>query len=120
MKLYLQKSPEEKIKRCIIMAGKQIIYVTNVFVFVPDRTISIAFFNVLGSVLDRQVAKWGGIYDKLESVYKSNGGICIVDSAFGKIDREFLMKTSQDYLCSNKAGYLVQKKIYKQSELQHP
>ncbi len=42
-------------------------YVTNVFVFVPDGTIPIAFFNVPGSVNDSQVAKWGGIYEKLES-----------------------------------------------------
>ena len=85
-------------------------YVTNVFVFVPDGTIPIAFFNVPGSVHDSQVAKWGGIYDKLESVYKSNGGICVVDSIFGKIDRDFLIKSSQDYLCSIETVFQVQKR----------
>ncbi len=63
------------------MAGKQITMLQMCF-FVPDGTIPIAFFNVPGCAHDSQVAKWGGIYEKLESVYRSNGWICIVDSAF--------------------------------------
>ncbi len=51
---------------------------TNVFVFVPNGTIPNAFFNICGCVHDSQVAEWGGIYEKLESVYKSNDGICVV------------------------------------------
>ncbi len=66
--------------------------------------------NWIFNVPDSQVAKWGGIHDKLESVYKSNGGICIIDSAFGKIDCEFLFKSSQDYLRSNKTDFLSAKK----------
>ncbi len=85
LKLYLQKSPHQSIQEMFYNGWKADHYVTNVFVFVPDGTIPIAFFNVPGCVHDSQVADWGGIYDKLESVYKSNGGVCVVDSAFGNI-----------------------------------
>jgi hypothetical protein len=71
-----------------------------VFVFCPDGTIPIAFFNVPGSVHDSQVAYWGRVYDKLEAVYDETGGKCTVDSAFGKVSRPFLIKSSQDCLVS--------------------
>ena len=89
LKLYLQKSPHQSIQEMFYNGWKADHYVTNVFVFVPDGTIPIAFFNVPGCVHDSQVADWGGIYDKLESVYKLNGGVCVVDSAFGKITDNF-------------------------------
>ena len=73
---------------------------TSVFVFCPDRTIPIAFFNVPGSVHDSQVAHWGKVYDKLGAMYDETGGKCTVDSAFGKVNRPFLIKSSQDYLVS--------------------
>ncbi len=83
---------------------------TFAFVFVPDGTILIAFFNVLGSVHDSQVSEWGGIYDKLKSVCKSNGGIRIVTLALGRIDHKFLIKSPQDCLCSNKTNFFSAKK----------
>jgi hypothetical protein len=41
-------------------------YVTSVFVFCPNGTIPIAFFNVPGTVDDSQIAHWGKIYNKLD------------------------------------------------------
>jgi hypothetical protein len=75
--------------------------VTSVFVFCPDGTIPIAFFNVPGSVHDSQVACWGRIYEKLGTVYQETGGKCMVDFAFGKVNRPFLIKSSQDYFVSS-------------------
>jgi hypothetical protein len=74
--------------------------VTSVFCFCPDGTIPIAFFNVSGSVHDSQVAELGKIYSKLERVYETMGGRCCVDSAFGSIERDFLLKLGQDLLGS--------------------
>ena len=80
-------------------------YVSNVFCFCPDGTIPIAYFNVPGSVHDSQVAEWGDIYDKLKKVYTQHGGKCTVDLAFGAKNREFLIKSSQDYLVSNSTTF---------------
>ncbi len=76
-------------------------YATSVLVFCPDRTISIAFFNVPGAVHDSQIAHWGKIYNKLDEVYKAMGGKCKVDSAFAKVNCPFLIKSSQDILVSS-------------------
>ncbi len=59
LKLHLQKSLNESIQEMFYNDWKEDHCVTNVFVFVPDGTIPIAFFNVPGCVHDSQVAKWG-------------------------------------------------------------
>jgi hypothetical protein len=63
--------------------------------------ILIAFFNVPGSVLYSQVAELGKIYSKLEHVYKTMGGKCCIDSAFGSIERDFLLKSGKDLIGSS-------------------
>jgi len=82
LKLYLQQSGNTKIQARFYNGWTHGHYVTSVFVFCPDGTIPIAFFNVPGSVHDSQVAYWGRVYDKLEAVYNETGGKCTVDSAF--------------------------------------
>ncbi len=54
--------------------------------------------NVPGAVHDSQVADYRNIYDKLESVYERDGGICTVDSAFGNVTRDYLTKFSQELI----------------------
>ena len=98
--LYLQQLGNTEIQACFYNGWTHGHYVTSVFVFCPDGTIPIAFFNVPGSVHDSQVAHWGRVYDKLEAVYDETGGKCTVDSAFGKVNRPFLIKSSQDCLVS--------------------
>ena len=98
LKLYLQQSGNTEIQACFYNGWMYGHYVTSVFVFCPDRTISIAFFYVPRSVHDSQVAHWGRVYDKLGAVYDETGGKCTVDSAFGKGNLPFLIKSSQDYL----------------------
>ena len=100
LKLYLQQSGNTEIQARFYNGWTHGHYVTSVFVFCPDGTIPIAFFNVPGSVHDSQVAYWGRVYDKLQAVYDETGGKCTVDSAFGKVNRPFLIKSSQDYLVS--------------------
>jgi hypothetical protein len=76
-------------------------YVTSVFVFSPNGTIPISFFNVPGAVHDSQIVHWGKIYDKLDGAYKAMGGKCTVDSAFAKVNNSFLIKSSQDIFLSS-------------------
>jgi hypothetical protein len=100
LKLYLQQSGNTEIQARFYNGWMHGHYVTLVFVFCPDGTIPIAFFNVPESVHDSQVAHWGKVYDKLGAVYDKTGGKCTVDSAFGKVNRPFLIKSSQGYLIS--------------------
>jgi len=72
-----------------------------VLCFCPDGTIPIAYINIPGSVHDSQVAEYGNIYDKLELVYDRDGAQCTVDSAFGNITREYLIKSSQELIHIN-------------------
>ena len=69
--------------------------------FCPDGTIPIAFFNVPGYVHYSLVADYGDIYTKLECEYEKHGGKCTVDSAFGGVQRPYLIKSSQDDLFSD-------------------
>ncbi len=68
---------------------------TSVLCLSPDGTIPIMFVNIPGAIHDSQVADYGETYDKLELVYLRDGGKCSVDSAFGNVSRDFLIKSSQ-------------------------
>ena len=76
-------------------------YVTNVFCFCPYGTVPIVCFNVPGCVHESQVVWWGNIYNKFEIVWNSDGLKCVLDSAFGKVNREFLVKSSQDHMTAD-------------------
>jgi len=101
LKLYLQQAGTGEIQERFYNGWTHDHYVTSVFCFCPDGTIPIAFFNVPGSVHDSQVAELGRIYHKLEKVYERTGGKCCVDSAFGNLERAYLLKSGQDLLGSS-------------------
>ena len=101
LKLYLQQAGSTVIQERFYNGWTHDHYVTSVFCFCPDGTIPIAFFNVPGSVHDSQVAELGQIYRKLETVYEVTGGKCCVDSAFGNLERDYLLKSGQDLLGSS-------------------
>jgi hypothetical protein len=69
-----------------------------VLCFCHDGTIPIAYINVPGSVHDSQVADNRKIYDELASVYQWDSAKCTIDSAFGNVTREYLIKSSQDLI----------------------
>ena len=93
LKLYLQQSGNPEIQACFYNGRTHGHYVTSVFVFPPDGTIPIAFFNAPGSVHDSQVAHWGRVYDKLGAVNDETDGKCTVNSAFRKVNLPFLIKS---------------------------
>lgn len=76
-------------------------FVAAVLCFAPDGTIPAAFFNVPGCTHDSSIADWGGLYEKLEQVYNETGLKFVVDSAFTSSSVDFLIKSSQDFLCAD-------------------
>jgi hypothetical protein len=64
----------------------------------PRWNDSDSFCNIPGAVQDSQVADYGDIDDKLELVYLQDGAKCTVDSAFGNVSREFLIKSCQELI----------------------
>jgi hypothetical protein len=76
-------------------------FVTSVFCFCPDGTIPIAYMNLPGSMHDSTIAEWGGIYDKLASLYETTGAITCVDSAFRMRNSPYIIKSSQENRIGN-------------------
>jgi hypothetical protein len=68
--------------------------------FFPRQKIPIAFFTVLGAVHDSQIAHWGRLFSKLDDVHMAPSKKCTVDSAFGKVNCPFFIKSLQDILVS--------------------
>ena len=101
LKLYLQQACHAEIQERYYNGWTHDHYVSGVFCFCPDGTIPIAFYNVPGAVHDSQIAEMGNIYEKLEKMWNLYGGKCTVDSAFGRVNREFIIKLSQDDLFLN-------------------
>jgi hypothetical protein len=101
LKLTLQQSGDTVIQERYYNGWTHDHYVSSVICFCPDGTIPIAYINIPGSVHDSQIADYGNIYDKLESVYDRDGAQCTVDSAFGNITRAFLIKSSQELIHIN-------------------
>ncbi len=54
------------------------------FVFNPDGTIPMDYFNVPGCTNDSEVAKWGNVYAKLETMSDTHGVHYAVDLSLGK------------------------------------
>jgi len=99
LKLMLEQSGDALIQERFYNGWTHDHYVSSVLCFCPDGTIPIAYINIQeGAVHDSQIANYGNIHDKLEAVYRLDGGQCTIDSAFGNIRREFLIKSSQELI----------------------
>jgi hypothetical protein len=73
-------------------------YVFSVLCFCLNSSITIAFINIPGSVHDSQIVDYGSIYNKLKSMNLQDGAKYTVNSAFGNVNQEFLIKSSQDLI----------------------
>ena len=98
IKTPIQQSGSTKVQGYFYNGWKHNHFVTSVFCFCPDGTIPIAHMNLPGATHDSTIADWGDIYNKLESVYEQNGGICCVDSAFRMRNAEYIIRSSQNDL----------------------
>ena len=68
-------------------------YVSNLFPFAPDGTICVCVLDAPGSLHDSTVADFSGLYTLLTDVYDSNGGKVIMDSAFARVEYDFILKS---------------------------
>ncbi len=98
LKLMLEQSGDALIQGQFYNGWSHNHYVMSVICFCPDGTILIVFCSIPGAVYDSQVADYGDKYDKLELVYLRDGAKCTVDSAFGNVIREFLIKWLQEII----------------------
>ncbi len=73
LKLYLERPPDETIQNLYNNGWAHDHFITNVLVFPQDGTIHMSYFNVPGCIHDSQVAEWGNIYTKLETIFDTHG-----------------------------------------------
>ncbi len=68
-----------------------------VFVFAPSGTIVSCTLNAPGSWPDSFIAQNGGLYDKLDEVFHSTGGRCVVGAAFLQVCCPYLVKSGEKF-----------------------
>ncbi len=90
LKLDIERPLDETIQSRYYNGWTHDHYVTNVFVFTPDGTFPMTYFNIPGCIHGSQVAEWGNIYAKLEAMFDKYGVCCAVDSGVGKTERDFM------------------------------
>ena len=95
LKLMIQSAGSDEEQNCYYNGWTCDHYVNAVLDFCPDGTIPICCYNVPGTVHDSMVAIVGNIYNKLENVFLSCGGRCVVDSAFARNNYTFLIKSKK-------------------------
>jgi hypothetical protein len=98
LKLMLEQSSDALILEQYHNGWTQYHYLSSVLCFCLDSTIPITFINISGSVHDSQIADYGGMYDKLESMYLWDGAKCTISSVFGNLNCEFLIKLSREFI----------------------
>jgi len=96
LKFRLQASGRSEVQNMFYNGWTHGHYVSCVFVFAPARTVVACAINAHGCVHDSQLAAWGGVYAKLESLYALTGGHVVVDSAFSKNAYSFLIKSGSN------------------------
>ena len=80
LKITLEQSSDALIQEHFYNAWTHDHYVSSVLCFCLDGIILIAYFNIPTAVHDSQIADYGDIYDKLETVYQRDGGRCTVEN----------------------------------------
>jgi DDE superfamily endonuclease len=73
-------------------------YISNLFLYSPDRKIRACYVNAPGSVHDSTMAKWGGLYQKVDNMYRIYGVKIVVDSAFASKARDLDYKSFQNII----------------------
>jgi hypothetical protein len=82
LKLWLQRSGNNKIQNLFFNSWTHNHYVCNLFLFSPDGKIQACYVNAPGTMHDSTMASWSGIYKKLDDLYETTGAQVVVVSAF--------------------------------------
>jgi len=93
LKLTIQRAPNNTVQRSYYCGWTHDHFVTNIFVFAPDGTISICFYNARGNMHDSLVASFGEVYKKLAVLYQKYNVKVACDAAFGAVKHPFILKS---------------------------
>jgi hypothetical protein len=95
LKLCLEQSDCDEIQNQFYNGWTHDHYVSNLFAFAPDGTITACVLDCPGCCHDSEVAIIGNLYETLQTVYERNGGMVVMDSAFNKTAYEYIIKSGQ-------------------------
>lgn len=85
-------------------------YITNLFVFAPNRWIISCLVNALGSVHDSTLDDWGDVYKYLTKIYENNNGRCVMDSAFSALKHQCILQSSKNETMANSALEIMEER----------
>ena len=95
LKLRLERAGDNNMQNNYYNGWTHDHYVSNLFLFSPDGKIRACYINAPGTMHDSSMAKWSGLYDKVDGLYNRRGSKIVVDSAFAADDRPSLYKSFQ-------------------------
>jgi len=96
LKLLIQKPGDDVVQNGYYNGWLHDHFVSCVYVFVPSGHIVVQSLNNPGSWHDSLCALNGNLYGTLAEVYESDGGKCVVDSAFSQKRCRFLIKSGKE------------------------
>jgi hypothetical protein len=95
LKIPIQASGDRKMPNAYYIGWLHDHFVNAVFVFAPSGTIVVCTLNAPGSWHDSFIEQNGGLYDKLDKVFNTTGGKCVVDAAFLRVRCPYLVKSGE-------------------------
>ena len=95
LKIRLQKSGNTQVQNLFYNGWTHDHYISNLFLFSPDGKIRACYTNAPGTMHDSTLAKWGGLYDKIDALYRTRQAKVVVDSAFASEQRDSVYKSYQ-------------------------
>jgi len=98
LKLYLERAGDDDIQNKFYNGWQHDHFVNSLLLFSADGKVRAAFFNAPGSLHDSTMSIWGDIYQVIDEIFLRLGVKVVVDSAFGKENRESLLKSYQTNL----------------------
>jgi DDE superfamily endonuclease len=101
LKIRLQKSGNAQVQNLFYNGWTHDHYISNLFLFSPDGKIRACYTNAPGTMHDSTLAKWGGLYDKIDELYRTRQAKVVVDSAFASDKRDSVYKSYQCNMDNN-------------------
>lgn len=95
LKIRLERAGNAQVQNLFFNGWTHDHYISNLFLFSPDGKIRACYCNAPGAMHDSTLAKWGGIYDKIDKLYRARGAKVVVDSAFSSEQRDSVYKSFQ-------------------------
>ena len=95
LKIRLERGGNSQVQSLFFNGWTHDHYISNLFLFSPDGKIRACYTNAPGAMHDSTLAKWGGIYEKVNELYRTRGAKVVVDSAFASEQCDSVYKSFQ-------------------------